>query len=507
MATPDLIKLRRIERPEFVLRAVFVALAATTIVVAFLPAIHGHIVAPALDLVLDTVAVVVSGSVAALAWIRFRERREPIAAFQAAAFLPLTIAYVAAVSVTVARDAANGARPVVAGEQEYVFALARATTALLLVAGGVPIVARFGIRRPVVLIAAPAMLMLATVWLLYWRALPGLPALVTPAPDDPAGLPTITPFGTVLQLVVATLFLAAAWSVRRQRQRSGSIADAYVALGLLFAGFAEIHWILYPSSHPAQVSTADVLRLACFASLFLGIEAEARDMLARLSRANVQLARLRDADVERAELEERARLARELHDGVAQDLWLAKLKTAEAASMQPPGPVGQLLAEAGAAIENGLVEARQAVMALRMAASTGNSFGDLMRQYVEDFEDRFGLRVELEVTGDAAALSPRTRAELLRIAQEALVNVRQHADATVVRVRFTVQDESATLAVVDNGCGFDVARTGRDSYGLSSMRERALLIGGQLEISSKPGDGTRVSLVVPIDASPLAAGE
>ncbi len=500
-------KLPRVERSELLLRIVFVALAASTIVVAFMPAIHGHIVAPALDLVLDTVAVVISGSVAVLAWVRFRERREPIAAFQAAAFLPLTIAYVAAISVTVARDAANGARPVVAGEQEYVFALARVLTAVLLVAAGVPIVARAGIRRPFVLITAPAVLMVVTVWLLYGQGLPGLPALVTAGLNDPAGLPTITPFGTALQLVVATLFLAAAWSMRRLRRRSGSIADAYVALGLLFAGFAEIHWILYPSSHPAQVSTADILRLAWFASLFLGIEAEARDMLARLRRANAQLARLRDADVERAELEERARLARELHDGVAQDLWLAKLKTTEAASMELPVPAGQLLAEAGAAIENGLVEARQAVMALRMAASAGNSFGDLMTQYVEDFEDRFGLRVELDVSGDASALNPRTRAELLRIAQEALVNVRQHADATVVRVRFAVQDGCVTLGVVDNGCGFDPTRTGADSYGLSSMRERALLVGGRLEIASKPGGGTRITLVVPIDPTALATRE
>ena len=491
-------------RSELALLVVFLLLAAITVVVAVLPAIHGHIVAPALDLVMDTVAVVVSGSVAALAWVRFRERSEPIAAFQAAAFLALTIAYAAAVTLTLTRDAAIGATPVLSNEQEYVFALARLMTAVLLVAGAVPPIAQAGRRRPSALIATPVLLLLAAVWLIYGNGAVSLPALVTIAPGEPVGLPDITPFGVVLQLVVAALFLAAAWSMRSLGPRSRSIADAYITFGLLFAAFAEIHWILYPSIHPAQVSTADVLRLAFFASLLLGIEAEARDTLARLGRANIQLARLRDADVERAELEERARLARELHDGVAQDLWLAKLKITEAASIELPGPAGQLLAEAGAAIESGLVEARQAVMALRMAASRGNSFGDMMTQYVEDFEDRFGLRVELDVSGDASALNPRTQAELLRIAQEALVNVRQHADATVVRVRFAVEDGLVTLGVVDNGRGFDPARVGRDSYGLSSMRERATLLGARLEIASNPGDGTQITLVVPTDAPATA---
>jgi two-component system nitrate/nitrite sensor histidine kinase NarX len=113
-----------------------------------------------------------------------------------------------------------------------------------------------------------------------------------------------------------------------------------------------------------------------------------------------------------------------------------------------------------------------------------------------DFSDRFALRAEVKNTGPVPELEPRAQAEVLRIVQEALTNVRKHADATVVRVDLE-SGADLKVTIADNGRGFrpDVATGG---FGLESMRQRAELIGARLTVSSEPSDGTRVELVVPV---------
>ena len=199
--------------------------------------------------------------------------------------------------------------------------------------------------------------------------------------------------------------------------------------------------MIYPSAHPGQVSTADLFRLASFVALLLGLEGAVRSSLRELRAANAELEELRDSEVERAGLEERARLARELHDGLAQDLWLAKLRTGQVASMEGlPPDAKRAVEEAGAAIDSGLADAREAVVALRAPSHADQGFCALVRRNVEDFGDRFGLRVEYAFEGEhTTKVAPRTQAEVLRIAHEALANVARHADASVVGVRLAIQ--------------------------------------------------------------------
>ena len=257
--------------------------------------------------------------------------------------------------------------------------------------------------------------------------------------------------------------------------------------------------MLYPSAHPGQVSTGDLLRLVCTACLLLGLESALRATLRELRRANVELAELRDAEVERAGLEERTRLARELHDGLAQDLWLAKLRTGELASMEGlPDEARRAAQDAIAAIDVGIGEARDAVAALRSSAHADSGFCNLVRGTVEDCGDRFGLRVEFTFEGDHAAhIAPRTQAEMLRITQEAMTNVARHSGATIVGVRLTVKGDRITLRVADNGRGFEMGAVPPGTFGLASMRERAALIGGRLRVASRAGAGTRVIVTAP----------
>ena len=118
---------------------------------------------------------------------------------------------------------------------------------------------------------------------------------------------------------------------------------------------------------------------------------------------------------------------------------------------------------------------------------------------VADFAGRSGVRADFSAADLPTSLSARIQAEVLRVLQEALTNVRKHADATVVRVNAAVDQGTLHLAVIDNGRGFRPGETSGDGVGVQGMKERARLMGGDLRIVSEPSGGTAVHLLVPLD--------
>ena len=487
---------------------VVAVLVAVTVAMLALPGVSGHVVAPGLDIALDTVATVATGTVAVLAWGLYAEQRKPVAHAEAAAFLALAIVNGVAVIVAITGFPDSNEGLLHVGEdQAFVFTSGRFLAAALLVFGGISSLRGHPPGYPVPMLVAPAIIVgvvIAVVEIVGDR----LPELLMSTPGLVAGVTvdaTTTPFGAVVQLAGAALTMAAAVVWRGLWQRDRTISHAYLALGLIVASFAQLHTVLYPSIHPLQVSSGDLLWTVFAVILVLAIEAESRTTLVDLRTANASLEELRDVEVERAALEERARLSRELHDGLAQDLWLAKLKVGRLSALPDLGAEATLLSdELQGAIDDGLAEARQAVMALRLG--TGGSHAplcEMMHRFADDFADRVGVRTDFECDHSAPRLSHRTEAEVLRIAQEALNNVRRHADATLVRVKFETRDGVVWLAVGDNGKGFDPASVARGGYGLAGMRERAALIGGHLTIDSRPLDGTRITVEVPVDSAPV----
>ena len=491
--------------------ALVAALVAGTAAMLAVPGITGHFVAPGLDLVLDTVATVVTGTVAVLAWGLYAEHRKPVAHAESSAFLALAIVYgvAVAISVTGYPDANLGLLHV-GQDQAYVFAAGRILAAALLVFGGILSLRGRQPRLPVPMLVAPA-IVVALVVVVIETFGDQLPQLVRSTPGLAAGAAsdvTTTPFGAAVQLGGAALTMAAAVVWYRLWRRDRSISHAYLTLGLIVASFAQLHTVLYPGIHPLQVSSGDLLWIAFGAILVLATQAESRTTLAELRTANTALEELREVEVERAALEERARLSRELHDGLAQDLWLAKLKVGRLAAMQNLDAEAMVLCnEVAGAIDDGLAEARQAVVALRLGTdATHAPLCEMMHRFVDEFADRFGVRTDFECDHSAPRLSHRTGAEVLRIAQEALNNVRRHADATLVRVRFETRNGIVSVTVGDNGKGFDPARPVEGGFGVAGMRERAALIGGQLTIDSRPLDGTRVTVQVPVDTALVLQG-
>ena len=339
--------------------------------------------------------------------------------------------------------------------------------------------------------------------LLAARIQDSLPTLVDPstlaemARHPAAALPTGAAWSLVVaQLLVGFGFATAAVLAHRSWRRNGRVGEALLAAGLMIAAFSQVSSAIHPGSYTSVVTTGDLMRLAFYVVLLFGFVFDSRDDLRALREANIELRRLGDAELATVALEERARLAREIHDGLAQHLWFAKLKHSRLAQIAGFTAEARLLSdEVEGAIDNALAEARHAVAAMRQGSETG-PLVDMLARHVDDFADRFALRAELTVHGPMPEIGARAQAELLRIIHEAMTNVRKHADATVLRVDVTSNGE-LRVTVTDNGHGFRPENVS-SGFGLESMRQRAAIIDARLTVTSEPQNGTRVELAMPI---------
>ena len=224
------------------------------------------------------------------------------------------------------------------------------------------------------------------------------------------------------------------------------------------------------------------------------------EMLAVHAALAIEKTRLYERSRELSIVEERNRLARELHDSVTQKLFGVTL-TAESASTvieRNPAEARQQLQRLQQLTREAMEELRSLIFELRPPEVETEGLATALRKHVDVLQRVHGDAVELTLDGDAAP-SANSDAEVLRIAQEALQNALRHAGATRVDVRLQAHNGRLRLAVSDDGVGFDPADPGLRSQhlGLTSMEERARALGGRLRIASRPGEGTTVTLEVP----------
>jgi len=200
-------------------------------------------------------------------------------------------------------------------------------------------------------------------------------------------------------------------------------------------------------------------------------------------------------------LEERDRLAREMHDSLGQVLGFVNLKAKVAEDLIArgrPGDASVELSQMRAAVQEAYEDVRQAILSLRTTPQARGLVAGL-QDYVERMREQTGLAIRLE-TSEELRLPPAVEAQVIRIVQEALTNVRKHARARSVEIRFAREGAAAVVSIVDDGRGFDVAAVEGAKgmrFGLLTMKERAQSIGGRLEVTSAPGQGTRVMLWIP----------
>jgi signal transduction histidine kinase len=217
------------------------------------------------------------------------------------------------------------------------------------------------------------------------------------------------------------------------------------------------------------------------------------------------LAQIREAAV----VEERARLARDLHDSVTQSVFSLGMMARAAQAQYARGlpSVADTLDKIGVLAGEALVEMRALLFELRPTALAEGGLRAALEQLIVSFKARTGTEVRFAAGADARPLHD-VEVAIFRIVQEALANAAKHAQATEVTIAMAEADGRLTVTVADNGAGFDPAAPvtasadGRSGgLGLRSMRERAAAAGLALDITSAPGQGTTVTIVAPLSSA------
>ncbi len=296
--------------------------------------------------------------------------------------------------------------------------------------------------------------------------------------------------------------------------------DLGISAGLTVLLTAGVSWLL----HRLVVRRVEAFRrpLAAYAAgnfetrLAAGTPADEVDQLAltfnRMADQLEQQAREQQARSElrqRAIVEERERIARELHDGLAQVLGYVHTKATAVRLLLARGQLPaaeRQLAQMEEAARGLFVDVREAILGLRMTSRPDMHLPAMLREYARHFSELADLPVEVEISPSAEQLSLPLEAELqlLRIVQEALANVRKHANAHRVHVYVANGGPLVELAVCDDGQGFEpeqVRSNGRPHFGLGTMRERAEAIGAEFALESRTGSGTRVVVRMPAHPS------
>ena len=320
---------------------------------------------------------------------------------------------------------------------------------------------RWALRLALVLVG----LWLGGLWLIVRSAGDSLPSLELGA-DQPALM-------VVALAIQGLLSLVAVCGFGLRYRRYGEDLDRWLALAATLMLSADLHYIFTPVVASGVVSQGDFLRLLSYGLLLAGVW-----------RA------IRFAEFGRAVAEERARVARDIHDGLAQ--YLFTISTHAAMLERGSAPEGTLSRLRSAAVL-AQQEARFAILAL--SSASGNApFDTALRRYLDVLTADGELAVELEVD-PGVVLAPDEQIEVFRIVQEGLANVRKHAGATQADVWIGRDGTKRLVRIHDDGTGFEPADDGA-GQGLRNMKTRAASIGGAFGLASAPGRGTALEVVL-----------
>ena len=277
--------------------------------------------------------------------------------------------------------------------------------------------------------------------------------------------------GLVASIAIgAVLALASGLLLDRRQRRGHLLLGGWLAPAVVLLGFARLHYVFFPSLYSHYVFSGDVLRTAGYLMLLVGAIREIVDHWSSESRA--------------ATLEERRRLARELHDGAVQEMILARLD-ADSLARSGDDAAADALVES---IDRALHEVRWAMDDLVL---TDEDLDEVVRRVASGTAHRLGITVD--VSCETAHASALVRHDVARIVREAISNASRHGGARTVRVVLQHVGQDVRLRVEDEGDGFD-PEARRHGHGLVSMRERATRMGGRLDLTSAPGVGTVVEV-------------
>jgi signal transduction histidine kinase len=422
------------------------------------PSLRDSLELPQLRLVVDTMVALAAAIVAVLAGVRFSVEGRRLDFLLCSGFV-LAAASTFAFAVAPVFDGGT------VGKSEAWAGIAGKLLATALIAAAPFARGRIlGQQRALRWSIASLLVLEIALWLFVRSLALGLPEL--PSGDDQ---PLLLIFAFALQ---ALLSLVALVGFGLRYRAYGDDLYRWLGLAATLSLFAELHYVFTPGSS-ALVSQGDFLRLLSYGLLMVGVW-----------RA------IRFAEFGRAVAEERARVAREIHDGLAQYLFtLSTHASMLEAGTAPEGTVTQIRKAAAAAQQ----EARFAILALSSASGTA-PFDAALRRYVDILTAGGELEVELEVDS-GLALAPDEQIEIFRIVQEGLANVRKHAQARRAYVVIGQRGPERFVNVRDDGAGFD-GENDPAGQGLKNLRQRAAAIGAAFSLRSSPGRGTALEVTL-----------
>jgi signal transduction histidine kinase len=198
-----------------------------------------------------------------------------------------------------------------------------------------------------------------------------------------------------------------------------------------------------------------------------------------------------------AVMEDRERIAKELHDGAIQSLFAVGMGLQATAQMSRDSAIEQRIDQAVNEVDRVIRDLRNYIFGLRPGILADRQLDQALRRLAEEFQDRTEVTTVVDVEAGAAAELSSLAGDLVQFARETLSNVGRHASATTCRLALFRTDGGAVLEIDDDGTGFDPA-SATSGHGLPNLRERAESLGGEMKIESRPREGTTVRLSIPL---------
>jgi signal transduction histidine kinase len=452
----------RLRRLAFVCAAVS---AGTTIAVALVARLSFAYHAPSLHVALETTAAITASAAAFLLLGRFRRTGFLDELLLSAGLLLLTLSNLAFAALPAAFGLQTNSGSV------WAFLFTGGLSSLLICLGALLPRRRLHVGASWPLKVYGSAIALAVVVAGPMVAFPGL--LPQPVTESASHHPVADPTVSTVQLCLGLTYLLAAYGFARRQRSTGDELSGWLMVACIFSAAARVNYFFHPSFHSSWVYPGDVFRLGFYLALLVGA---AREITSYWM-----------SEVEAASLEERRRIACDVHDGLAQEI--AFIGRNVLALRAPDADQPELVERIMEGVERAKLESRRVIGAL--TAPADQPFEQVLEQAARDAARRYGASIDMQLAR-GIELPPRDQEAVVRLASEAVTNAARHSGAERLHLLLERAEEGIRLRVADDGVGFDTETRDGRGFGLIGMRDRAEALGARLRIRSRRGRGTEV---------------
>ncbi len=445
-----------------------VASFGATIAVVFVAGLNFSYRAPSLHVALETTAAIGASAAAFLLLGRFRRTGylEELLLSAGLSLLALSNLAFAALPAAIGLRTNTGV--------EWALLFTGTLTAVLICLGAMLPRRRIrvGARWPLIVYGGTALLALA-VSIPLVASPPGLlPQPVAVSHAGAAAHLVVNPTVSTLQLTLAALYILAAYGFARRQRITGDELSGWLEVACIFSAAARVNYFFHPTFYSNWVYTGDVFRLGFYVALLIGAARE--------------ITHYWRSEMEAVALEERRRIACDVHDGVAQEIAFIG-RNVRLLRMQGAEP--ELIDRIIEGVERAREESRRVVGALTVPAD--QPFEQALEQAARDAARRYGASIDMQLAR-GIELSPRDQEAVVRLASEAVANAARHSGADRLQLVLERAQNGLRVRVRDQGVGFDPDTNSSRGFGLISMRDRAEALGARLHVRSRQGRGTEV---------------